>query len=72
MNYERRPNGRDSIVASGALEELKAREIREAEMAGLAAFIPGTVAWRKNGQRAIRLINLERRARFSRISIEPV
>ncbi|MCC3247066.1 hypothetical protein LG047_17365 [Methylocystis sp. WRRC1] len=70
MNHRRRPNGRENIVASKALEELKTRESREAEMATLAAIIPGTAAWRNNKRGAIRLIDLERRARFSRLSFE--
>lgn len=71
MSRKRRPNGRDNIVASAALEALNARAAREAEMAAPPALVPGAAAWRNNNRSAIRLIDLERRARFTRLSFEP-
>jgi len=70
MTQRRRPNGRDNIAATATLEQLKAHESREMEMAALASLIPGTAAWRNDNRGAIRLIDLERRARFSRFSFE--
>jgi len=70
MFRKRKPSGRDSVVAGATLESLNARErTRPGEapgMAALAAIVPAAPLWRDNDQRVIRLIDLERRARFSR------
>ncbi len=63
MFKRRRPDGRENLVASAALETLRTRAGGEAAMAALAALVPG---WRAERHGAIRLINLERRARFAR------
>lgn len=65
MLKKRRPSGRENIIASAALEDLQARERRDAGMRALAARAPVTV-WTAERARAIRLIDLERRARFAR------
>lgn len=70
MIPKRRPDGRESVLAGAALEALTAREREEDEMARLAALSPRVDAWRDNRRNAIRLIDLERRAQFSRICFE--
>lgn len=70
MMRKRRPSGRESLVASAALEAMNGRETRHREAAELSAFVPGTATWSGSNRGAIRLINLERRARFARFSFE--
>ncbi len=69
MFRKRKPSGRESVVAGATLESLIERERAQPGhapgMAALAAIVP-TPLWRGNDQRVIRLIDLERRARFSR------
>ncbi|MCQ4191268.1 hypothetical protein [Methylocystis suflitae] len=68
MFRKRSPSGRESVVAGATLESLIERERAQGHapgMAALAAIVP-TPLWRGNDQRVIRLIDLERRARFSR------
>ncbi|TLG79221.1 hypothetical protein [Methylocystis sp. B8] len=70
MFRKRKPSGRESVVAGATLESLMKREDAQPShapgMAALVAIVPGTALWRENDQRVIRLIDLERRARFSR------
>lgn len=70
MFRKRKPNGRESIVAAATLESMIEREGREAApppgMAALAALAPGMGSWREKHRGVIRLIDLERRARFAR------
>lgn len=74
MFRKRKPNGRESIVAVATLESMIARESREAApppgMAALVALSPDVDSrmdsWRDKRQGVIRLIDLERRARFAR------
>ncbi|MFO1125942.1 MAG: hypothetical protein U1E25_12170 [Methylocystis sp.] len=70
MFCKRKPSGRDSVVAGATLESLNQRERAQPGhapgMAALAAIVPTAPLWRGNDQRVIRLIDLERRARFSR------
>ncbi|MEF3366306.1 hypothetical protein V3H18_07145 [Methylocystis sp. 9N] len=69
MFRKRKLNGRESIVAAAALESMNEREGREAAppgMAALAALAPGMRSWRETRRGVIRLIDLERRARFAR------
>ncbi|CCJ05469.1 hypothetical protein [Methylocystis sp. SC2] len=68
MFRKRSPSGRESVVAGATLESLIERERAQGHapgMAALAAIVPARL-WRGNDQRVIRLIDLERRARFSR------
>ncbi|MBL1257038.1 hypothetical protein JJT62_09380 [Methylocystis sp. Sn-Cys] len=66
---KRRPSGRDCVLAGAALSSLKERERHERKiMASAAPMIAPVVAmWRDAQQSGIRLINLERRARFARL-----
>jgi hypothetical protein len=70
MFRKRKPSGKESVVAGATLESLIEHERvqpRDAPgMAALAAIVPATRLWRGDDQRVIRLIDLERRARFSR------
>lgn len=70
MIRNRRPGGHESVVAEATLEKLEAKDARERELAGLTAFMPEAARWRDSPRAAIRLINLERRARFSRFAFE--
>lgn len=70
MIRKRWPNGRENLIAGSALESIKESESREREAAGLSALFPVKAARPDNSRGAIRLINLERRARFSRLSLE--
>lgn len=69
MPTRRRPSGRESVLASVTLEDISTRARRDAGLQALAALAPcaplaATLAWSE--PRAIRLIDLERRARFGR------
>ncbi len=70
MFRRKKPSARESVLAGATLESLIERESRQAVnapgMAALVALVPGTIAWRENRRGDIRLIDLERRARFSR------
>lgn len=70
MFRKRKPSGRESLLAGATLESLIEREhappCHSPGMAALAAIVPGTALWRDKDHRVIRLIDLERRARFSR------
>lgn len=70
MFRKRKPSGKESVVAGATLESLIERERAQPGdapgMAALAAIVPATRLWRGDDQRVIRLIDLERRARFSR------
>ncbi|MBI1980558.1 MAG: hypothetical protein HYS63_03165 [Methylocystis sp.] len=70
MFCKRKPSGRESVVAGATLESLIERERAQPGhapgMAALAALAPATPLSRGNDQRVIRLIDLERRVRFSR------
>ncbi|MGD9543511.1 MAG: hypothetical protein AB7F41_03825 [Methylocystis sp.] len=70
MFRKRKQNGRESVVAGATLKSLTKREATQPGhapgMAALAAIVPTTSLWRGSDQRVIRLIDLERRARFSR------
>ena len=70
MMRKKRPSGRDSLVAGATLEAMTGRETRVREVEELTAYIPGARAWSGVQRGAIRLINLERRARFARLSAE--
>jgi len=69
MFRKRKPSGQESVVAGATLESLNARERVQPNhapgMAALAAIVQRPL-WPANDQRVIRLIDLERRARFSR------
>lgn len=69
IGRRRRPDGRDNLAASATLEKLKEREIREVEAEASSALFFGTVR-RDDPRGAIRLINLERRARFARFAFD--
>ncbi|MGD9657317.1 MAG: hypothetical protein AB7U61_06695 [Methylocystis sp.] len=70
MFRKRKPSGRESVVAGATLESLNERDHAQTGhapgMAALAAIGPATLLPQGNEQRVIRLIDLERRARFSR------
>ncbi|MFO1101914.1 MAG: hypothetical protein U1E20_03295 [Methylocystis sp.] len=70
MFRKRKPSGRESVVAGATLESLNKRERPQSGhapgMAALAARTPARPQSHGNDQRVIRLIDLERRARFSR------
>ena len=70
MFRKRKPSGKESVVAGATLESLiegeRAQPGHAPGMAALAAIVPSKPLWRGNDQRVIRLIDLERRARFSR------
>jgi hypothetical protein len=70
MFRKRKPSGRESVVAGATLESLNKRERPQSGhapgMAALAARTPTRPQSHDNDQRVIRLIDLERRARFSR------
>ncbi|PPD41675.1 MAG: hypothetical protein CTY15_13265 [Methylocystis sp.] len=72
MTRHRRPTGRESALAQAALETLKQEETRENEIAATAPLriAPVAAIWRSAGRGAIRLIDLERRARFARLAFE--
>lgn len=70
MFVKRKPSGRESVVAGATLESLKKRERPQPGhapgLAALAARASAKPLSCGNDQRVIRLIDLERRARFSR------
>jgi hypothetical protein len=70
MFRKRKPSGRENVVAGATLESLNERERalpgHAPGMAALAARAPAKTPSQGNEQRVIRLIDLERRARFSR------
>ncbi|QGM99443.1 hypothetical protein [Methylocystis parvus] len=68
---KKRPSGRDCALAQSALETLKERERREQELVASAspAIAPVVAMWRDARKGAIRLIDLERRARFARLAV---
>ncbi len=68
MRHLRRPSGREIGVVNAALDKIKTRESAEAEMKALSALVPATAGWANNRRGAIRLIDLERRARFTRLA----
>jgi hypothetical protein len=65
MRNRNRPSGRDCALAQATLATLK-----ESETPGRDALVAAAPAaiWREAQQRAIRLIDLERRARFARVA----
>jgi hypothetical protein len=70
MFRKRKPSGKERVVAGATLESLiegeRAQPGHAPGMAAPAAIVQSTPLWRGNDQRVIRLIDLERRARFSR------
>jgi hypothetical protein len=68
-NKRRRPNGRDCVLARAALSSLSERETGgQANTASATPLIAPVLAmWRDAQQSGIRLIDLERRARFARL-----
>ncbi|WP_457797388.1 hypothetical protein [Methylocystis sp. S23] len=68
---KKRPSGRDCALAQSTLEFLKERELRERELVASAspAIAPVVAMWRDARRGAIRLIDLERRARFARLGV---
>ncbi len=70
MMRKKRPSGRDCALAQSALATLSEREQREQELVISASPGVGPVAakWRDAHQGVIRLIDLERRARFARLA----
>lgn len=68
MRPLRRPSSRESGVDNATLDTIKTRETAEAEMKRLSALVPATAGWANNRRGAIRLIDLERRARFTRLA----
>lgn len=73
MSGKRQPKGCESAVAHATLATLNERETREREIASAAALslAPVSAMWRDTRRGAIRLIDLERRARFARLGLEP-
>lgn len=69
MTRKPRPDGHNSLLARAALEALTARERQDDEANRLTP--PPVDRWREARRNAIRLIDLERRAQFSRICFEP-
>jgi hypothetical protein len=69
MVRKRRPSGRENIVAGSMLETMREQETREKDVA-LSSVLSGMAEWRGARRGVIRLINLERRARFARLSFE--
>jgi hypothetical protein len=69
---KKRPSGRDCALAQSALAtmKLKEREQRDQELVASAtpAMAPVVAMWRDARKGAIRLIDLERRARFARLA----
>lgn len=73
MTRLKRPSGRERALAHAALETLKKDERREREIVasgGALALAPVAAIWRGAERGAIRLIDLERRARFARLAFE--
>ena len=68
MRHLRRPSGREIGVGSATLDTIKTRETAEAELKRLSALNPATAGWANNRRGAIHLIDLERRARFTRLA----
>jgi hypothetical protein len=66
----KRPSGRDCALAQSTLEKMNEREGREQEAFAWAnpAIAPVVAIWRDGRSGAIRLIDLERRARFARLA----
>lgn len=66
----KRPSGRDCALAQSALEKMQQCELREREFVASAtpAIAPVVTMWRDASRSAIRLIDLERRARFARLA----
>lgn len=69
MSGKTRPNGRNCMLAQAALATLNEQESREKEVAAIPALALAPV-WREAKDGAIRLIDLERRARFARLALE--
>jgi hypothetical protein len=67
MNGKKRPDGRKSVLAQAALATLAEGEAREREAVSLPALGFASL-WRDAHSKAIRLIDLERRARFARVA----
>jgi hypothetical protein len=68
MNSKSRLDGRKCVLAQAALATLNERESREREIAAVGALAPMSALLRDTRRGAIRLIDLERRARFSRLA----
>lgn len=71
MFRRKKPSGRDCVLAGATLDSLMESDSLQAGnapgMAALAALVPGAAVWRRENRRSdIRLIDLERRARFAR------
>ncbi len=68
MSGDKRPDGRQCLLAQTALTRLNQRERRERELTSSNAPFPFAAAWVEARRGAIRLIDLERRARFARVA----
>lgn len=65
----KRPSGRECALAHSTLELLKERDQRERDLATASPAVGPVVALLRDAKRgAIRLIDLERRARFVRLA----
>jgi hypothetical protein len=66
----KRPSGRDCALAQSTLEKINEREGHEQDVFASAnsAVAPVVAIWRDGRSEAIRLIDLERRARFARLA----
>jgi hypothetical protein len=66
---KKRPSGRECALAHSTLEFLKERDQHERDhVAATQAIAPVVAMFREAKRDAIRLIDLERRARFSRLA----
>ncbi|RTL86637.1 MAG: hypothetical protein EKK29_09150 [Hyphomicrobiales bacterium] len=68
MGIEKPPSGRRCALAQAALAKLKTREKQEKDHATAAGTLASLGLWRDMHGQAIRLIDLERRARFPRVA----
>ncbi len=69
MGNKKLPSGRRYALAQAALTKLKIHEKREEERAAATGRTLASLGlWREIGGGAIRLIDLERRARFPRVA----
>lgn len=68
MGIKKPPSGRSCALAQAALAKLKISERQEKDIAAPAGTLASLGLWRSARGGAIRLIDLERRARFPRVA----
>lgn len=68
MGIRKPPSGRSCALAQAALAKLKTREKQEKETTVATGRLASLGLWQEMRGQAIRLIDLERRARFPRVA----